>query len=36
MIHLSVCNTGIINVPSLQLMEIPEELAAIINKTKTV
>jgi Protein of unknown function (DUF3703) len=33
--HIPVGNTGGANVPPLKPMEIPEDLAAIINKTKT-
>ncbi len=33
---IPVGNTGGANVPPLQPMEIPEDLAAIINKTKTI
>ena len=36
MIQIPIGSTGVTNVPSLQLMEIAEELAAIIDKTKTV
>ncbi len=34
--HIPVGNTGGANVPPLKSIEIPEDLAAIINKTKTV